>query len=181
MNRMTRAPVTLVAAGGAGLLVWLSTRINDSTTGGYWAVYGLIAGAGLTMALSQLIGGWTKWGRPRISLSVLLIAFLPALVCVLWVVLAGQPHPTWLQRHVTAWSGDIHVSGVVHHLKEYVAVLAFGLGLVLGFTLETAPSKPAAEPALPERQPEAWTVEQPGARVERGRRERRRIGRVPSR
>jgi len=29
--------------------------INDQATGGYWAVCGLIAGAGLVMALSQLL------------------------------------------------------------------------------------------------------------------------------
>ena len=31
---------------------------------------GIVAGAGLTMALSQLFGGWTKWGWPRISAGV---------------------------------------------------------------------------------------------------------------
>src|SRR5262249_257267 len=60
----TRAIVTLLAAALAGFLAWLTTRIGDETTGGYWAVYGILAGAGLGMAVSQLVGGWTKWGRP---------------------------------------------------------------------------------------------------------------------
>src|SRR5690242_10741333 len=63
----TRAIATLLAAALVGFLAWLTTMIGDGTTGGYWAVYGILAGAGLGMALSQLVGGWTKWGRPRIS------------------------------------------------------------------------------------------------------------------
>src|SRR5262249_39546343 len=53
----TRALVTLLAAGIAGLLAWTTTNINDSSTGGYWAVYGILAGAGLVLALSQVFGG----------------------------------------------------------------------------------------------------------------------------
>ncbi len=61
-----RGVFTVVGAGVAGLLIWISTQIGEGTTGGYWAVYGLVAGAGLTMALAQLFGGWTKWGLPRL-------------------------------------------------------------------------------------------------------------------
>ena len=64
MYGLTRATTTLLAAGAAGLLIWFATQVNDHSRGGYWAVYGLIAGAGLLMALSQLLGGWTKWGWP---------------------------------------------------------------------------------------------------------------------
>ena len=69
MYGLTRATTTLIAAGVAGLLVWIATQISDSSNGGFWAVYGLIAGAGLVMALSQLLGGWTKWGMPRLSVD----------------------------------------------------------------------------------------------------------------
>ena len=146
MMGLTRGPITLVAAGCAGLLVWTAAQIGDSSTGGYWAVYGIIAAAGLLMALSQVAGGWTKWGWPRISLGVLLIAFLPVLVCVLWVTLAGQPHGNWFKHQVLAWSGDLGIQGVVKDLVEYLAVLAFGAGLVLGLTADTAPRTPAATP-----------------------------------
>jgi hypothetical protein len=129
--------MTLIGAAGAGFLVWLSTQIDDKTTGGYWAVYGVIAAAGLAMALSQLLGGWTKFGMPRISPSVFLIAFVPVLVAGGWVVLAHQPHPNWFRNHVLNWSGDIGISGLVHDLTEYVAVLAFGIGLTFGFTFDT--------------------------------------------
>src|SRR4051794_19015893 len=84
---LTRALVTLAAAAAAGLLIWFATQISDNSTGGYWAVYGLIAAAGLVMALSQLLGGWTKWGWPRLSLNVFLWAFVPVAIAVLWVTI----------------------------------------------------------------------------------------------
>src|SRR5919199_6325385 len=135
---LTRALFTLVGAAAAGLLVWLATQINDHTTGGYWAVYGLIAAAGLVMALSQLLGGWTKRGFPRLSANVFLWAFIPVLIVAGWVVVAGQPHPNWLRNHIVNWSGDIHVRGLVNDLKEYIPVLAFGIGLVFGYTFDTS-------------------------------------------
>src|SRR5438046_4357031 len=138
MYGLTRGTVTLIGAGVAGLLIWLATQINDHSTGGYWAVYGVIAAAGLTMALSQLLGGWTKWGLPRLSVNVLLIAFIPTLIAAGWVILAHQPHPNWFRNHVLNWSSDIGILGLVRDLTEYVSVLAFGIGLVFGFSFDTA-------------------------------------------
>ena len=153
MYGLTRASITLLAAGVAGFLVWLATRIGDHSTGGYWAVYGILAGAGLVMALSQLLGGWTKWGWPRLSANVLLIAFVPALIAAGWVVVAHQPNPNWFRNHVLNWSGDIGILGLVRDLTEYVAVLAFGLGLVFGFSFDTTGPPAPAEPALRDWQP----------------------------
>ena len=138
MYGLTRGAVTLLAAGVAGLLIWISTQINDGSTGGYWAVYGLIAAAGLTMALSQLLGGWTKWGLPRLSANVLLLVFIPTLIAAGWVVVGHQPHGNWFRNHVLDWSSDIGILGVVRDFAEYVAVLAFGIGLVFGFSFDTA-------------------------------------------
>jgi hypothetical protein len=138
MYGLTRGTVTLLGAGVAGLLVWLATQVNDETTGGYWAVYGLIAAAGLVMALSQLLGGWTKWGLPRLSINVFLIAFIPTLIAAGWVVVAHQPDPNWFRNHVLNWSSDISILGLVRDLTEYVSVLAFGIGLVFGFSFDTA-------------------------------------------
>jgi hypothetical protein len=137
MYGLTRASTTLIAAGVAGLLIWIATTINDRSTGGYWAVYALIAGAGLVMALSQLLGGWTKWGVPRLSATVLLLAFVPVLIAAGWVVIAGQPHGSWARHHVLSWSGGIHIRGLVNDLTEYVGVLAFGIGLVFGYSFDT--------------------------------------------
>jgi hypothetical protein len=141
MDRLTRGPITLLAAGVAGFLVWLTTRINDHATGGYWAVYAIIAGAGLVLAASQIIG------RPVLSPSVLLFAFVPALIAVGWIAVAGQPHGSTTRGHVLAWSSDLGISGPVKDLAEYIGVLAFGLGAVLGFSFGPAAAPPEAAPA----------------------------------
>lgn len=138
MYGLTRATITLIAAAVAGLLVWFATQINDKTVGGFWAVYGLIAGAGLVMALSQLLGGWTKWGWPRLAITFLLTAFVPIAFVSMWIILAAEPGNGWFHRHVVAWSSDIHIQGLVNDLKEYVAVFAFGIGLVFGYSFDTS-------------------------------------------
>ena len=145
MYGLTRGMVTLLGAAVAGLIVWFATQVNDKTTGGYWAVYGLIAGAGLVMALSQLLGGWTKGRMPRLAVNVFLLAFIPTLIAAGWVVVAHQPHPNWFRNHITSWSSDISILNVVRDLTEYVSVLAFGIGLVFGFSFDTAgPTEGAA-------------------------------------
>jgi hypothetical protein len=150
----TRALVTLLAVGVAGLLAWLTTTIGLKSTGGYWAASGILAGAGLVMALSQLLGGWTKWGRPRLSAPVFLLAFVPTLIAVGWVLLFHQPHSTLFRGHIESWSRDLGIDGFVKDMGDVLAVLSFGLGLVLGFSFDTTgarrpvpvPREPAAEP-----------------------------------
>jgi hypothetical protein len=137
MYGLTRATTTLVFAAAAGLLIWLATQVSNDHIGGYWARIGLVAGAGFLMALSQLLGGWTKWGWPRLSLAVLITAFVPVAVVSLWIILAGEPSNGWFHNHVLNWSGDIHVRGLVNDLLYYIPVLAFGSGLVFGFSFDT--------------------------------------------
>jgi hypothetical protein len=137
MYGVTRATTTLVFSAVAGLLIWFATQINNDHIGGYWARVGLVAAAGLLMALSQLLGGWTKWGWPRLSLAVFLTAFIPVAVVSLWIILAGEPGSGWFHNHVLAWSRDIHVSGLVTDFLSYIPVLAFGTGLVFGFSFDT--------------------------------------------
>jgi hypothetical protein len=137
MYGLTRATTTLIFSAVAGLLIWVATQISNDHIGGYWARIGLVAGAGLLMALSQLLGGWTKWGWPRLSAAVLLIAFLPVAFVSLWVILAGEPSNGWFHNHVLAWSSDIHISGLVNDLLFYIPVVAFGTGLVFGFSFDT--------------------------------------------
>jgi hypothetical protein len=138
MYHMTRATTTLLAGAIAGFLIWLAAQFSNDTLGGYWTRIGLVAGAGLVMALSQLLGGWTKWGWPRISAPVLLLAFVPIAIVCLWVILAGQPVETWLSRHVASWSGDIGIRGLVSDLVHFIPALAFGGGLVFGFSFDTS-------------------------------------------
>ena len=138
MYGLTRATTTLLAAAVAGFLIWLAAQFSNNHEGGYWAIMGVLAGAGLVMALSQLLGGWTKWGLPRLSASFFLFAFVPVAIVSLWVIVAGEPSNAWLHRHVLAWSSDIHVRGVLNDVMKYIPVFAFGTGLVFGFTFDTA-------------------------------------------
>src|SRR5213593_712314 len=150
MVGLTRATITLIAAAVAGLLIWLATQIDDKSLGGFWAVYGIIAGAGLAMALSQLLGGWTKWGWPRIDPAVFLMAFIPVLIVVGWIAVAGQPHGNTVRSHVLSWSGDLGIRGIVTDLLEYLSALAFGLGLVFGFSFNTTGPTPAPAATVPD-------------------------------
>jgi len=147
MYGLTRATTTLIAAAVAGLLIWLATQVDGDSVGSFWGEYGLIAGAGLVMALSQLLGGWTKWGWPRLSGTFFLLAFLPIAFVSLWIVLSAEPGNGWFHRHVLSWSGDIHVRGLVDDLKEYIPVFAFGIGLVFGYSFDTTgPRREVVEP-----------------------------------
>jgi hypothetical protein len=177
MYGLTRGTITLLGAGVAGLLIWLATQVDEGTTGGYWSVYGLLAAAGLVMAFSQILGGWTKWGWPRLSLNVFLLAFIPVLIAAGWVIVGAQPHGNWFRDHVRGWSEDISIDGLVNDLTQYAAVLGFGIGLVFGFTFDTSgptaygpfgrrrraasvPAGGAAPPPPPER-PESDVADEP--------------------
>ena len=139
MYGLTRGAITLIGVLVAGLLLWLGAQIlpDEPTSGEYWAAVGVVAAAGLTMALSQLLGGWTKWGWPRISGKVFLLGFLPALILGGWVLAALDPGDSWLARHVANWSDDIGIDGLVDDLGTMYPAIAFGVGLVFGLTFDT--------------------------------------------
>jgi hypothetical protein len=134
MIDFTRGISTLVGAGVAGFLIWLATQIGSDSTAEYWTFYGLIAAAGLTMALSQILGGWTKWGWPRISPGVFLLGFLPVLVVGGWVLLSRQPADFF---NTSNWSRDLGVAAVVSDLGEVLSAVAFVIGLTFGLTFDT--------------------------------------------
>jgi hypothetical protein len=146
MYGVTRATATLIGAAAAGFLLWLATQVGDASTGGYWARYGIVAGAGLVLALSQLLGGWTKWGVPRLAAPVFLFAFVPALVAAGWILVFHQPHANWFARHASSWSGDLGIRGFVDNLASMLPALALGLGLVFGFSFDTTGPRRRAEP-----------------------------------
>jgi hypothetical protein len=135
MIGVTRGFTTLAGAAVAGILLWFATQVGAETAGEYWATYGLVAAAGLTMALSQILGGWTKWGWPRFSVGVFLLGFLPALLLGGWVLLARQP-ADWM--NTSNWSRDLGVEGLVADLGNILPAIAFGLGLTFGFSFDTA-------------------------------------------
>jgi len=135
MIGVTRGISTLAGAAVAGVLLWFATQIGTETVSEYWATYGVIAAAGLTMALSQILGGWTKWGWPRFSLGVFVIGFLPVLVVGLWVLLSRQPDD-WM--NTSNWSRDLGIFSAVADLGNILPVIAFGIGLVFGLSFDTA-------------------------------------------
>lgn len=134
MYGLTRGTMTLIGAAGAGLLLWIAAQTDADSLGGYWAQVGLIAAAGLTLPLAQLLGGWTKWGWPRISGSVLLLGFVPALVVGGLALLHGQPDSSaW----GTGWAGDLGAGGLADDLTSVIPAIALALGLLFGFTFDT--------------------------------------------
>jgi hypothetical protein len=143
----TRGLTTAFAAGIAGLLLWVATLVGVGTTAHFWESMGIVAGAGLILALSQVIGGWTKGGHLRISPTTFAVAFLPVLVCVGWILMATQPGSGWHEGQIVTWSHDVGIYGLVHSLGLWHGALAFGFGIVLGFCFDTVPV-PVDEPVV---------------------------------
>jgi hypothetical protein len=141
MYGLTRATLTLIGVLVAGSLIWLSSRIffpEPPNTARYWTFAGLLAAAGLVIALSQLLGGWTKWGWPRVSMNVFLLAFVPTLILGGWVLAASEPgNGSWLATHTRTWSDDLGIRGFVRQLGYQTSAIAFGIGLVFGLTFDT--------------------------------------------
>ena len=134
---LVRALFTLLGVAAAGLLIWLAHYFDLTSTSEFWYAMGLIAAAGLVLGLSQLFGGWTKWGIPVLSPGVFLFAFVPTLVVVAWVLLATQPDGGWQHDRFTGWSSDLGITGFVNDLGMFPAALAMGLGIVLAFSFDT--------------------------------------------
>jgi hypothetical protein len=132
MDGYKRPLATLAGAVFAGVVIWFVPHFSRGTAGGYWGSMVFFAAAGLALGVAQL------HGRDGIGVRAFLLAFVPVLVAVGWVLLSAQPEPGWVRDHVVGWSGDVGIDGVVHNLGEHVAVLAFGLGLVFGLTFEAA-------------------------------------------
>jgi hypothetical protein len=142
----TRGLTTAVAAGVAGLLLWVATLVGTQSGGRFWAAMAIVAGAGLVLSLSQVVGAWTKGLRLRLSPGTLTLAFLPVLVCVVWILLASQPGSGWQEGRIVSWSASLGLLGIVHDLALWHGALALGLGLVLGFSFDGVP-EPAGDAA----------------------------------
>lgn len=134
---LVRAIFTLIGVGAAGFLIWLATLFELDQTGEFWAAMGLVAGAGVALGLSQLFGGWTKWGIPVLSPGVFLLAFVPTALIVGWILLATQPEGGWQQTRLENWSDDLGFLGFVQDIGVFGAALALGAGLVLAFSFDT--------------------------------------------
>ena len=138
---LVRALFTLVGVVAAALLIWIASTVagalDQASTGEYWAAMALIAGAGLALGLSQLFGGWTKWGWPTMSATVFLFGFLPTLILGGWIALAKQPHAGVEEGRFDRWSDDLGISGFVDDIGTYLSAIALIVGLVLAFSFDT--------------------------------------------
>lgn len=134
---IVRGLFTLLGVAAAGFLIWLATQFDLGSTSEFWAAMAILAGAGALLGLSQILGGWTKWGAPTISPSVLLLGFLPALVAVAGILIATRPTGTDEGEQVAGWISDIGLGGLAEDLSLFQGVLAFGLGLVFSFIFDT--------------------------------------------
>ena len=136
----TRGLTIALSAGLAGLLLYLATRVGMQSTARFWASLGIVAAAGLVLALAPVLGGWTTGLRLRFSRGTFLLGFVPVLVAVAWILMATQPGNGWHEGTIASWSESLGIMGIVHALGLWHGALALGLGVVLGTTLDAIPS-----------------------------------------
>jgi MFS family permease len=149
----TRAITTLAGALAAAALIWAATELFPAadeqalSAGDYWGIMGLLAAAGLAVALSQLLGGWTKSGSPLFSPTVFLLGFLPVLVVAGFVVWANQPpEGGWLVDDTRGFAEDIGARELLNDLSAFLALYPFAIGLLFGVCFDTAaPEEPGVE------------------------------------
>jgi hypothetical protein len=142
----SRGLTLALAAALAGLGLWGATQVGMQTTGRFWLSMLIVAGAGLVIALAGHVGTWTKGLRLRVSPGTFVLAFLPVLVVSGWILIATQPGTGWEEGRLHSWSNSIGIFGVVHSIGLWHGVLAFGVGLMLGLSLDGIPA-PEAEAA----------------------------------
>ncbi len=149
MYDASRGLTLALAAALAGFGLWGATRVGTQTPGRFWIAMAIVGAAGLLLALANHVGTWTKGLRLRLSPSTFVLAFLPVLVCVGWILVAGQPGGSgWQEGRVDSWSNSIGILGVVQSIGLWHGVLAFALGLMLGLSLDGVPAATMDEDTL---------------------------------
>jgi hypothetical protein len=161
MYDASRGLTLAFAAALAGLALWGATQIGMQTTGRFWIALAIVGAGGLLIALASHVGTWTKGLRMRLSPGTFVLAFLPVLVCVGWILLASQPGNGWQEGRIDSWSNSIGILGLVHSIGLWRGVLAFGFGLVLGLSFDGVPPATEIEPAYAG--PTAATADEPVA------------------
>jgi len=136
----SRGLALALAAALAGLALWGAGQVGTQTTGHFWIAMAIVAGAGLLLALASHVGMWTKGLTLRLSPTTFVLTFLPALVCVGWILLANQSGSGWEEGRIDSWSNSIGILGLVHSVGLWRGVLALGLGLMLGLSFDAVPA-----------------------------------------
>jgi hypothetical protein len=140
MYDASRGLTLALAAALAGLALWGATQVGTQTTGRFWIAMAIVGAAGLLLALANHVGTWTKGLRLRLSPGTFVLAFLPVLVCVGWILIASQPGSGWQEGRIHSWSNSIGILGVVHSVGLWRGVLAFAFGLMLGLSFDGVPA-----------------------------------------
>jgi len=143
----TRGLTLALAAGLAGVLLYLAAQVGQQSTARFWEELGLVAAAGVVLALAPALGGWMSGLRLGLSRGTFLLGFLPVLVIVSWILFATQPGNGWYEGTIVSWSTDLGLIGLVHSLGLWHGVLAFGFGFLLGSCLDAVPATVPAEAA----------------------------------
>ena len=140
MYDASRGLTLALAAALAGLGLWGATQVGTQTTGRFWLAMAIVAAAGFLLTLANHVGTWTKGLRLRTSPGTFVLAFLPVLVSVGWILIAGQPGHGWQEGRIDSWSNSIGILGLVHSMGLWHGVLAFGFGVVLGLSFDGVPA-----------------------------------------
>jgi hypothetical protein len=135
---LVRGLFTLLGVVAAGFLIWLATIFDLDATGEFWAAMGLLAAAGFVLGISQLLGGWTKWGLPIVSPGVFLFGFLPALILGGGILLATRDTGQGTRDTVSGWAQDLGIESFVQDISLFQGAIALGIGLVFSFVFDTA-------------------------------------------
>jgi hypothetical protein len=135
---LVRGLFTLLGVVAAGFLIWLATLFDLDATGEFWAAMGLLAAAGFVLGISQLLGGWTKWGLPVVSPGVFLFGFLPALILGGGILLATRDTGQGTRDTVSGWAQDLGIEGFVQDMSLFQGAIALAIGLVFSFVFDTA-------------------------------------------
>jgi hypothetical protein len=168
MYDASRGLTLAFAAALAGLGLWGAAQVGTQTQGRFWIAMVIVAGAGLLLALANHVGTWTKGLRLRMSPGTFVLAFLPVLVCVGWILIASQPGTGWQEARIHSWSDTIGILGLVHSVGLWRGVLAFGFGLVLGLSLDGVPAaETVAAYAGPRGMPDRGPADEPVAAEQR--------------
>jgi hypothetical protein len=168
MYDVTRGLTLALAAGLAGLGLWGATQVGMGTTWRFWVAMAVVAAAGFVLALAIHIGTSTKGLRMRVSPTTFIVAFLPVLVCVGWILLASQPGSGWEEGRIHSWSSSLGILGIVHSLGLWRGVLAFSFGVMLALSLDGVPEPAAVDPVVsdePVAAERGWTDRRSRARV----------------
>jgi hypothetical protein len=148
MYDVTRGLTLALAAGIAGFGLWAAAQVGTQTTGRFWIAMAIVAAAGFVLVLASHVGTWTKGLRMRFSPTTFIVAFLPVLVCVGWILLANQPGSGWEEGRIHSWSSSLGILGVVHSVGLWRGVLAFGFGVMFALSLDGVPQTAPVDPAV---------------------------------